>query len=80
MNHIDNAKLNIQQGNNKILENIKSKYVIQNVFNYIKNSNFKYKLVNHNKYFQNLLDLTLFDYQEKYFRKYIENVKLDVLD
>ena len=43
MNHIDDAKLNIQQGNNKILENIKSKYVIQNVFNYIKNSNFKYK-------------------------------------
>ena len=80
MNHINYVELNIRQGDNKILENIKSKYVIQNIFNYIKNSNFKFKLVNYNKYFQNKLDLTLFDYQEKYFRKYIENVKLDVLD
>ena len=80
MNSINNVGLNIQQSNNKILENINSKYIFQNIFNYIKNSNFKFKLFNHNKYFQNILDLTLFDYQEKYFRKYIENVKLDVLD
>ena len=80
MNSINNVGLNIQQSNNKILENINSKYIFHNIFNYIKNSNFKFKLFNHNKYFQNILDLTLFDYQEKYFRKYIENVKLDVLD
>ena len=80
MNPDNNIDVNIQHENNIILDNIKSKYIIQNIFNYIKNSNFKFKLVNYSKYYQKKFDLTLADYQEKYFRKYTENLKIDILD
>ena len=80
MNPKNNKELDVQQENNIMLENIKSIYIIQNIFNYIKNSNFKFKLVNYCKYYQEKLDLTLSDYKEKYFRQYSENLKMDVLD
>ena len=80
MNPDNNIDVNIQHENNIILDNIKSKYIIQNIFNYIKNSNIKFKLVNYSKYYQKKFDLTLADYQEKYFRKYTENLKIDILD
>ena len=36
------------------------------IFDYIKDENFKYKLVSYSKYFQKRLNLTLLDYQEYY--------------
>ena len=54
--------------NNKyILKKIKSKYIYELIFDYIKNENFKFKLFNYSKYFQNILGIKLFDYKEKYF-------------
>ena len=53
----------------KILKKISSKFVLENIFNYIKDTNYKYKLFCYSKYFQNLLDIKLFDYKEKYFTK-----------
>ena len=54
--------------NNKyILKKIKSKYIYELIFDYIKNENFKFKLFNYSKYFQNILGLKLFDYKEKFF-------------
>ena len=80
MNPKNNIDLSIQKENYTILDNIKSKYIINNIFNFIKNSNFKFRLVNHCKFYQKKLDLTFSDYQEKYFRKYSKILKLNVLD
>ena len=47
---------------------IVSKFALRNIFEYIKNDNFKLKLVVHSKELQKKLDITLFDYQDKYFQ------------
>ena len=47
---------------------IASKFALRNIFEYIKNDNFKLKLVVHSKELQKKLDITLFDYQDKYFQ------------
>ena len=46
---------------------IASKFALRNIFEYIKNDNFKLKLVVHSKELQKKLDITLFDYIVKYF-------------
>ena len=53
--------------NKSILKRIKSKYIYKIIFDYINNENFKLKLFNYSKYFQNILGLKLFDYKEKFF-------------
>ena len=53
--------------NKSILKKIKSKYIYKIIFDYINNENFKFKLFNYSKYFQNILGLKLFDYKEKFF-------------
>ena len=53
--------------NKSLLKKIKSKYIYKIIFDYIDNENFKFKLFNYSKYFQNILILKLFDYKEKYF-------------
>ena len=53
--------------NKSILKRIKSKYIYKIIFDYINNDNFKLKLFNYSKYFQNILGLKLFDYKEKFF-------------
>jgi len=53
--------------NKSILKKIKSKYIYKIIFDYINDENFKFKLFNYSKYFQNILGLKLFDYKEKYF-------------
>ena len=47
---------------------IASKFALRNIFEYIKDDNFKLKLVVHSKELQKKLDITLFDYQDKYFQ------------
>ena len=46
---------------------IASKFALRNIFEYIKDDNFKLKLVVHSKELQKKLDITLFDYIVKYF-------------
>ena len=48
-----------------LIKKIKSTYILKNIFNYIKDNNFKLKLFIHSKLFQNKLDLTII-YKEKY--------------
>ena len=51
-----------------LIKKIKSPYILKNIFNYIKDNNFKLKLFIHSKLFQNKLDLTII-YKEKYLNK-----------
>ena len=43
-------------------ETIKSKYIFINIFSYIKDENFLYKLIIHSKSLQKHLDINLLDY------------------
>ena len=54
--------------NNKI-ENIHSLYILDTIFDYIKDTNYKYKLFTYSKLFQNKLEIKLFNYQERYINK-----------
>ena len=59
-----------------ILKRIKSKYIYNIIFDYINNENFKLKLFNYSKYFQNILGLNLFDYKEKF----VDNLNINLND
>ena len=52
------------------MEKIKSKYVLDTIFTFIKDSKLKYKLVVYSKLLQKKLCLKLFDYQKKYIDKF----------
>ena len=54
-----------------ILEKIISKYTLQNIFDYVKEENFKFKLFVYSKKLQKKLDLKLFDYQNIYLKNRI---------
>ena len=56
-----------------LIKKIKSSYILKNIFNYIKDINFKMKLFFYCKLFQNKLDIKLIDYKEKY----IDNIGFD---
>ena len=45
---------------------IKNKYLLQIIFNYIEDKNFKYKFFYYSNYYKKLIGITLYDYQEKY--------------
>ena len=51
-----------------LLESIKSKYIIDNIFTFIKDDNFKFKLLKHCKQLQNILKLTLNNYKLESFK------------
>ena len=51
---------------NSILEKIKSKYMFQKIFDYIKEENFKFKLFLYSKFFQKKLELGFDNYKEAY--------------
>ena len=53
----------------EIYEKIKSKYIIEKIFEYIKDENFIFKLFIYSKKCQKKLDLDLFDYINQYFKK-----------
>ena len=56
-----------------ILENIKSKYCLNYIFDYIKDDSFKFRIFVHSKLFQTKLDLNI----TQYHIKYLERFKLD---
>ena len=58
----------------KILKKINSTYIIENIFTFIKDKNYKLKLFNFSKFFQKKFNLDLFNYQEIYFKKYNLNL------
>ena len=69
--------------NNKIsiLNNIKSKYILNFIFGYIKNKNYPYILFNYSKLLQKKLDLTLNSYKEKYNEQLkLEEIEVKYLD
>jgi len=51
------------------LDRISSRDLIKDIFNYIKDKNFKYKLFIHSKYFQKKLDINLIELKKKYLSK-----------
>ena len=51
------------------LSKISSIDIIKDIFNYIKDENFKYKLFIHSKYFQKKLDINLIELKKKYLSK-----------
>ena len=52
------------------MENINSIYVLNEIFSYIMNTNFKYKLFAHSKLFQQKLGMQLYEYQERFMNKF----------
>ena len=56
--------------NQQILEKLSSDYILQNVFDYIPNIKFKFKLFAHSKLFQKKLDLKLKDYKLHYINQF----------
>ena len=53
---------------NKFLRNIKSKYINKNVLDYL-NDIYKFKILEYSKKFQNLLNINIFNYQQKHFEQ-----------
>lgn len=60
-----------------LLKNIKSKFIFNKVFDYI-GQNKKLQIFKYSKYFQEILGIKIFNYQEIYFNK--KGVKLDDLN
>ena len=51
------------------LSKIKSKHILDNIFGFIKVVNLKLNLLKYSKYFQKILNITFFNYQNVYFKK-----------
>ena len=51
------------------LSKIKSKHIFNQIFDFIKDDNFKLNLLKYSKYFQKLFDINIFNYQSAYFKK-----------
>ena len=60
----------------EILTKIKSIYILDLLFDYIEDENFKYKLVVHSKYHQNLMNIKLIDYK----MAYLDNSDAQLID
>ena len=54
----------------QILEKISSNYIFQNIFDFIPNKVFKYKLFVHSKFFQEKLNIKLIDYRQVYVNQF----------
>ena len=50
----------------KILEKIKSQYILEKIFGYIKDDKFKMKIFSYSKSFQKKFNLNILDYQVAY--------------
>ena len=57
-----------------LLSKIKSTYILERIFTYIEDNNFKLKLFSFSKFFQKKFNIRLFSYQEIYFKKYDLNL------
>ena len=49
-----------------MLKGIKSKYILEIIFKFVKDKKLKLKLFIHSKYFQNLFGLSLYNFQKEY--------------
>ena len=58
----------------KLLSKINSAYILERIFAYIEDNNFKYKLFSFSNLFQKKMNIGLFNYQELYFKKYDLNL------
>jgi hypothetical protein len=56
--------------NQQLLEKLSSNYILKNIFEYIKDIKFKFKLFAHSKLFQKILELKLVDYQLTYINQF----------
>ena len=54
----------------KIINKIKSSYIILGLFDYISDANFKFKIFSYSKLYQKKLNIELYDFQKIYFSKY----------
>ena len=52
-----------------LIKNINSKHILNNIFNYIEDKNFKDKLFLYSKKWQNKLDIKLIGLKENYLKK-----------
>ena len=55
--------------NKQMINNLKSKHILNYIFNYIKDKNFKDKLFLYSKKLQNKLDIKLIGLKENYLKK-----------
>ena len=53
----------------EILGGLKSSYIFDIIFSYIKNKNYKYKIFIYSKIFQEKNKINLLDYQKKYIKE-----------
>ena len=51
------------------LSKIKSKHILSQIFDFIKDDNFKLNFLKYSKYFQKIFDINIFNYQNAYFKK-----------
>ena len=58
------------ENNNSILEKVFSKDLLSNIFDYIRDPNYKHKLFSYSKLLQKKADLRLADYEERYIEKF----------
>ena len=58
------------ENNNSILEKVNSKDLLNNIFDYIRDINYKHKLFSYSKLLQKKADLRLADYEERYIDKF----------
>ena len=69
MSENDTKQILSKIDNNCKLENIISKYIIKNIFSFINEPNYIYKLINYSKRFQKKLNINLLNYKEIYFNE-----------
>ena len=58
------------ENNNSVLEKVFSKDLLSNIFDYIRDPNYKHKLFSYSKLLQKKADLRLADYEERYIEKF----------
>ena len=51
------------------LSKIKSKHILNQIFDFIKDDNFKLNFLKYSKYFQKIFNINIFNYQNAYFKK-----------
>jgi hypothetical protein len=62
------------ENNNSVLEKVSSKDLLSNIFDYIRDPNYKHKLFSYSKLLQKKADLRLADYEERYIEKFKINL------
>lgn len=58
------------ENNNSVLEKVFSKGLLNNIFDYIRDPNYKHKLFSYSKLLQKKADLRLADYEERFIEKF----------